>query len=62
MARMKQLTEFEERYIKKMTAEYQKDKEVEQGLLEEYNFILRQEGKSKETNAFREAIEAEDWK
>ena len=38
-----------------------KDKEKEEKLLEEYEKVLHHQGKIKETQSYRKAIESEDW-
>ena len=58
---MKELNEFEEKYLKKINADYLKDKQKEEKLLEEYEKVLYHQGKIKETQSYRKAIENEDW-
>lgn len=44
---MKELQEFEGKYLKKLNKDYKKDKEKEERLLLEYEGVLQQEGKIK---------------
>ena len=61
MLRMKELNEFEDKYLKKINADYMKDKEKQERLLEEYEKVLYHQGKIKETQSYRKAIESQDW-
>lgn len=47
--------------MKRINTEYLKDKEKEEHLLAEYEKVMRHQGKIKETQSYRKAIEAEDW-